>query len=177
MHNYFQWDNFVKFIRYLALPIWSVQCDASAWKCTKSMQILLIKMKQVLQKWPPKSVRKVESGRGLKDLLSWNWVPVFAQILCKMDVAREMRNFYTHWFSGLTGRQTLLVGQWLRLWNDLPSNEGERHAEGDSPSQGGGREHLGASPEMLMVFLVRCCPCRYIWCCFLDILFCSLAKW
>lgn len=77
----------------------------------------------------------------------------------------------------LTGRQALLVGQCLCLWNHLPSHEGKRHPEGDSPSPGAGWEHPGASCEALVVLQVQGCSCRDIWRWFLDILFCSLAKW
>lgn len=169
VHNDFQREALVKFLRCLPLPVLSVQGYVSAGRCTKCTQISLLKMEQILQKSLPKSVR--ETRNRLKDLLWWNWAPVFAQMLCKMDVAREMQDFYTHWFSGLTGCQALLVGEWLCLWNDLPSNEGERHSEGDSPSQGGGWERPGASCETLVVFQAHFCPCRYIWSCFLGTCF------
>lgn len=61
-------ENFGKFIRYLALPMLLAQQYASAWKCSKTIQIFM-KIKY-LKKWSylkkillPKSVRKLETGR------------------------------------------------------------------------------------------------------------------
>lgn len=160
---------FCKFTRYLALPV--LICPML---CMEKYYIHpnTTHKNGVIQKLLAKSEGKLKPGRGLKDLLS----RAGCQFLPKHG-ARCVWQEECLIFACLTGRQALLVGQCLCLWNHLPSHEGKRHPEGDSPSPGAGWEHPGASCEALVVLQVQGCSCRDIWRWFLDILFCSLAKW
>lgn len=165
---------FCMFISYLALPVFI--CPMLRVENYHVYPSAMLK-NEVLQKLVAKSEGESKNWQRIARFIVTSWVPVF---LCKYGARwmwPEKCLIFTPSFHCLTGRQALLVGKCFCLWNHLPSNEGKWHTEGDSPSQGGGWEHLGASHETLVILQVQCCSCRYIWSCFLDILFCSLAKW